>query len=197
MTEVQQKKTLGIAIASLVLGCLFIIPLLGILCSIAALILGIIALIKISKNKDTLQGSGLAIAGIVLGGIGIILLPIIAILAAIAIPNFLRARMSANDNVTTAEVKVISAALETYAADNQGKYPTSENEAIKSANPYFVKSYKSEEGVYGHKYSFTLGEAGYEINAVPVSCGVTANKIITVKTKGEVSTTDCVEAPRS
>ena len=51
MTETQ-KKTLGIAIASLICGCFFIIPLLGFLLSIVAIILGIIAISKINKNEE-------------------------------------------------------------------------------------------------------------------------------------------------
>ena len=48
MSEVQ-KKTLGIAITSLVFGCLVIIPLLGLLFALAAIILGSIAMSKISR----------------------------------------------------------------------------------------------------------------------------------------------------
>lgn len=76
MSEGQQKKTLGMAIASLVFGCFLLIPLLGLVFSIPAIILGIIALVKIGHNKETLKGSGLAIAGIILGAIGIIIIPI-------------------------------------------------------------------------------------------------------------------------
>jgi len=60
MTEVA-KKTLGLAVFSLVLGCLFIIPLLGMIFGIAAITLGVIALSKISKDKETLKGNGFAI----------------------------------------------------------------------------------------------------------------------------------------
>ncbi|MBU0534442.1 MAG: hypothetical protein KJ887_06580 [Candidatus Omnitrophica bacterium] len=42
------------------------IPLLSIL-------LGIISIIKINKNSDNLRGKGFAIAGIILGGLGLIL----------------------------------------------------------------------------------------------------------------------------
>jgi type II secretory pathway pseudopilin PulG len=190
MTELQQKKTLGIAVASLVLGCLVLIPLLGLLFSIAALVLGIVALVKISKNKDTLKGSGLAIAGIVLGGIGIIMLPIIAILAAIAIPSFLNARTNAYDSAAQATVRTISTALESYAADNNGKYPVSEDELVKASPPYLTQSYNASV-ISGHKFSLSVTPDSYEVTAIPVDCYRTGKQIIKAKTKGEISEEAC------
>ena len=82
MTE-QQRKTLGLAIASLVVGCFFWIPLLGLLFGLAALIMGIIALVQINKNKIQLKGEGMAIAGIVMGALSVLMIPFVALLAAI------------------------------------------------------------------------------------------------------------------
>jgi len=67
-----KKKTPGLAIASLVMG---IFSLYG-LGSILAIIFGIISLNKIKKDKN-LKGEGFAIAGIVLGIVGIIVLTIL------------------------------------------------------------------------------------------------------------------------
>lgn len=41
--------------------------------SLIAVILGTISIIKINKNSDTVKGKGFAIAGIILGGLGLIL----------------------------------------------------------------------------------------------------------------------------
>ena len=68
-------------IAALILGILgVVIPGYGILFAITALVLGIIA---VKKNKQKKLG----LVGLILGGIGILLLPI---LAAIAIPAFIK-----------------------------------------------------------------------------------------------------------
>jgi hypothetical protein len=66
------KTTSGLAIASLILGIISFIPLLGVLPALVAIILGTIGLVKI-KNNHNLQGKGMAIAGIVLGSLGILL----------------------------------------------------------------------------------------------------------------------------
>jgi hypothetical protein len=82
----------GLAVASLVMGCLVLIPILGLVFSLLAIIFGVVALTKISNNAAALKGKGLAISGIILGGFGIVVIPIISIMLAIAIPNFLRAK---------------------------------------------------------------------------------------------------------
>lgn len=49
-----------------------------------------------------MKGEGLAIAGLVLGYAWIVSIPVILIIAAIAIPNLLRARMAANESSAVA-----------------------------------------------------------------------------------------------
>jgi hypothetical protein len=69
------RKTNGFAIASLILGALWVYW----LGSILALIFGYIGKSQIDKSGDTQDGRGLAIAGIVLGWIGVAVLAIILI----------------------------------------------------------------------------------------------------------------------
>ena len=82
------------AILSLVCGLLFFIPFLF----IAAIVFGHLALSEIRKSAGRLKGEGIAIAGLVLGYIEIAGIPFLLIIAAIAIPNLLRARMAANES---------------------------------------------------------------------------------------------------
>lgn len=67
---VQQQGTNGFAVASLVLGILWIFW----LGSVLALIFGYIAMGQIKKTSGRQGGKGLAIAGIVLGWIGVAIL---------------------------------------------------------------------------------------------------------------------------
>lgn len=50
---------------------------------------------------------GLAITGLVLGYLGIAMIPLILIIAAIAIPNLLRARMAANESSAAHAIREI------------------------------------------------------------------------------------------
>lgn len=111
--QVQPKRS-GWAIASLVFGICFFIPLAFLL----AIIFGIVGLVKISKSKGALIGQTMAIVGLVLGGLQILLIPIIALLSAIAIPNFVRARETAQASACVANLETIDTAKNMYALEN-------------------------------------------------------------------------------
>lgn len=113
---VAAEETSGMAVASLIFGLLFIFfP-----SSIVAVVLGHISLSQIKKSAGRLGGKGLAIAGLVLGYFGIAMIPLILIIAAIAIPNLLRARIAANEASAVNSVRQISAAQVSY----QTQFPT-------------------------------------------------------------------------
>jgi hypothetical protein len=70
-------KISRLALASLILGILILSPLLGLLFGIAALILGAVALIRITASRGKLIGKEMAACGIILGMLGILLFPFI------------------------------------------------------------------------------------------------------------------------
>jgi type IV pilus assembly protein PilA len=92
------QKTSTLAIVALVFS---------ILCAPIGLILGIIALIRINDSKGMLGGKGLAIAAIVMPAAAV---PIIGILSAIAIPNFIRYQLRSK----TTESRTNLGAIKTY-----------------------------------------------------------------------------------
>lgn len=103
-------KTSPKAILSLIFGiCTLLFPL-----SVVAIILGHLSLSEIKKSAGRLTGEGLATAGLVLGYIGVAGIPIMLIVAAIAIPNLLRARMAANESSAVATVRTITTAQISY-----------------------------------------------------------------------------------
>jgi type II secretory pathway pseudopilin PulG len=103
-------QTSGKAIASLVCGLLFFVP----LAFVAAVIFGHLGLSEIRKSAGRLKGDSLAIAGLVLGYMWVVSIPIILIMAAIAIPNVLRARTSANEAMAVASIRSINTAQISY-----------------------------------------------------------------------------------
>jgi type IV pilus assembly protein PilA len=109
--QYQPPKTDGGAIASMVLGIASFVLCLSFLAGIPAIILGHISRSKIRKNMGRLQGDGMALTGLILGYISLLFIPLIA---AIAIPNLLRARVSANEAAAAATVRSINTAQITY-----------------------------------------------------------------------------------
>ena len=107
---------------------------------------------------------------------------IIAILAVIAIPNFLRVIIANNESATQVTLKKISEAFETYAADNSGRYPTEEIELTDATPPYLDKSYTGNT-FQGYNYTLTLSASGYNVTATCVQkgtkCSTTSYQITT------------------
>ena len=112
----------GKAIASFICGLfVFFFP-----ASVVAVILGHLSLSEIRKSAGRLKGQGIATAGLVLGYLGIAFIPIVLIIAAIAIPNLLRAKMAANEASAAACLRNYVTATITYAVQCPDKgYPAS------------------------------------------------------------------------
>ncbi|HTV57813.1 MAG TPA: DUF4190 domain-containing protein [Verrucomicrobiae bacterium] len=105
-----EGATSGKAVASLICGILFFIfP-----SAVAAVILGHISHSEIRKSAGRLKGEGLAVAGLVLGYMGILIIPLTLIVAAIAIPNLLRSRLAANEARAVGALRTIETAEMTY-----------------------------------------------------------------------------------
>lgn len=80
-----RTSTNGFAVAALVLGIIGIpavLVLVGLLFAVLALIFGLVARSQIAKSGGAQGGGGMAMAGIVLGSIGIVLEVIIIVVAA-------------------------------------------------------------------------------------------------------------------
>jgi type IV pilus assembly protein PilA len=105
------EENSGKAVASLVFGLLFFIP----FAFVAAIVLGHMAHSEIKKSAGRLKGQGIATAGLVLGYGTVLFIPFILIIAAIAIPNLLRARMAANEASAIGILRTYNTALATYA----------------------------------------------------------------------------------
>ncbi len=90
--QTQPQTRNGLAVASLVLGIISI-PTLGLLGvgAIVAIVLGVIALGRIKKEPATYGGKGMAVAGIITSVVSLLLIAVFAVVAAIAVPNFLQA----------------------------------------------------------------------------------------------------------
>jgi len=107
------QESSGKATASMVCGILFFLwP----FTAIAAVILGHIALSEIKKSAGRLAGHGMAMAGLILGYIGVAFVPFLLIIAAIAIPNLLRSRMAANEASAVGTLRTYNTAMVSYAS---------------------------------------------------------------------------------
>jgi len=191
MTQAQ-KKTSGLAVASMIAGMFFWFPLLGILFGIAALIMGVVAYVKIGKRKHELAGEGFAVAGIVLGALGVVFGLMFLLLAAISVPGFLRARSKAMESSAESNLRTLSTALEMYAAEQSDHYyPQNEDVLVAAVPPYLERTYDGQT-VSGYTYSVKLSPGSYKIVASPDTCGVTGDTVFTYTEGGVLEKTECV-----
>ena len=94
----------------------------------------------------------------------LVVVAIIALLATIAIPNLLRARITANESSAKATLKAISSAIEIYASINS-LYPS--NTTVIVGNPAYL-SVDYFTGIYnGYTFTPTLTQSSYVVVALP------------------------------
>jgi len=177
-----EKKKVGLAVTSLVFGLFFWFPLLGIITSIVAIICGIIALTNI-KPDNRYGGKGMAISGIVMGVLGILFIPVLAILASIAIPNFIRARSIANERATIQNLVSLVHSLDMHKSVKKGYPDNWQADMYQSAEPDYgplsfnVPLDRAAQTVQGFNYQYIPLPAGcsepncgeYHITAIPNS----------------------------
>ncbi|MCA9403939.1 MAG: prepilin-type N-terminal cleavage/methylation domain-containing protein [Candidatus Omnitrophica bacterium] len=118
-----------------------------------------------------------------------IVVAIIALLAAIAIPNLLRAKISANDALAQSTLRTLSTSSETYATANNGNYPLNMS-SLTGANPAYLQEdfcdgVPRSGYIYGGCGAMTAG--GYAFTATPVTIGTSGTTVYTVTTGGILS----------
>jgi hypothetical protein len=150
-----QPKNCGLAIWSLVLGILGL-TCFWLLTAIPAVICGHIAYSRIKRSAGTLTGDGLALGGLITGYIGIALsIFILPLMAAIAIPNFVKARSVAQMNACVNNLRQIDAAIETWAVEN--KKPEGTPVTYRDISAYFKVTLVCPAGgtTFSDSYSLT------------------------------------------
>lgn len=195
----QPAKTSGKAIASLILGLLFFVP----FAFIAAIVFGHIALSEIKKSAGRLTGEGMAIAGLVLGYMGVVFIPVILIIAAIAIPNLLRARIAANESSAIGSIRTLHTAEASYSAAHADVGFTCTFSDLSSLIDSNLAS-GQKSGYVFQLSGCTTGEGGttvkYQVVAYPVTENTTGTRAFcsdeswVIKAAPSGSGQDCLES---
>ncbi len=111
----------GLAVASLVLGIASLIG--GCITGVPAIIMGAVALNKITKSNGTLEGKGMAITGLALGAF--LAITGTAFLAGLLLPAYNVAAQKAHLIQSSSNARQIVLVLRNYAGDHNGSFPDS------------------------------------------------------------------------
>ena len=116
-----------------------------------------------------------------------IVVAIIALLAALAIPNLLRAKVASNDAQAKAMLRTLSTASETFANTNNGNYPTDMTSLTGAAPPYIVSADPCGTTKSGYDFVCTMTIGSYTFVATPVNVGGSGTTTYTITTGGVLS----------
>lgn len=118
-----------------------------------------------------------------------IVVAIIALLAAIAIPNLLRARHNANETAAIGSLRTISTACESFrAAQTPTTYPAS-LAALAGAAPPYIDATLGGGTKQGYTYAYALVNANqYTCTATPQVAGTTGTRVFVVNESGVITT---------
>ena len=119
-----------------------------------------------------------------------IVVAIIALLAAIAVPNLLTARRTANEAAAKATIRSLSTAAEVYSTANSGAYADTTARLITfiaSGGNYCKDAAGGTTAVQGYNYGCTLTAGGYSFVATPVTVGTTGSITYTGSTGGVIT----------
>ena len=166
-------RTSRLAIASFVMGLVsLVICVLWPILFLPAIICGIVALVKISGSNGSLKGKGYAITGIILPAVMAILLPFLAMFAAIMMPALNKAKDIAQRTVCLTNLNGLGAAMTIYANDNNGQLPPADRwcDLLISKGKVSPKSLvcPDSDAVEGESsYAININAAGKKLDQLP------------------------------
>lgn len=118
-----------------------------------------------------------------------IVVGIIALLAAIAIPNLLRSRLTAAQTDAQATLKTISTGAESYASANSGNYPANIGVLTGANPPYLNKDYTTGGPFNGYTYTCVMSSTDYSCVAAPAGTYVGKANTYTITTGSNLTVT--------
>ncbi|HEX8162650.1 MAG TPA: DUF4190 domain-containing protein [Pyrinomonadaceae bacterium] len=159
------KKRAGLAVASLVLGVVGL-PTLGLLGvgAITGLVLGAMALARANRRPHEYGGRGLAIGGLILNGVSLLLVPVVGIVAAVAIPNLLASARAANEASALNNLRVLAKAEEVFISTHGGAPGVYDD--LRSAGLLTEELTRGES--HGYRFEVRVEGDNFAVLATPV-----------------------------
>lgn len=122
----------------------------------------------------------------------IMVIAVIALFLRLAIDYFIKNNSAQNESTVLVMLKSVSTALENYAKDNGGVYPSSLNQLTDRDPAYLNKNYATSSPARGYIFTCSrLEPSGYNCSAVPQKCKVTGNLVFRITTGGVIFQEEC------
>ncbi|PIP21168.1 MAG: hypothetical protein COX40_00890 [Candidatus Omnitrophica bacterium CG23_combo_of_CG06-09_8_20_14_all_40_11] len=119
---------------------------------------------------------------------------ITALFLRVTVNELIKGNIAQNEANALSALKLISAALENYAKDNQGIFPANLSILTQTNPVYLNKDYIEESPIKGYSYSCSrLDSSGYNCSAIPVKCKTTGKIVYNISTGGLFVSENCKE----
>jgi len=121
-----------------------------------------------------------------------IVVAIIALLAAIAIPNLLRARLGANETAAIGACKTISTAMENWRSRHNANYAGASLATLSGATPPYIDQVLGAGTKQGYTFAIALGAVAggktiaYDCTATPITYQTTGERSFIVDESGVI-----------
>lgn len=115
-----------------------------------------------------------------------IVVAIIGLLAAIAIPNLLRARMNANEGAIKYDLRTFSSANESYRSAQSTPVYASAVTDLTGASPAYIDASWTASSKHGFDLTYATATNTYSMLAAPTTAGTTATNTYCVDHSGTI-----------
>ncbi|MFA5156016.1 MAG: hypothetical protein WC532_01310 [Candidatus Omnitrophota bacterium] len=117
-----------------------------------------------------------------------------ALILRIALEQFIKRSVVQNEAVAVSTLKLVSAALESYAKNNRGIFPSSLEPLTKTTPIYLDRDYIKESPIKGYTYTCSkLDSSGYNCSANPVTCMMSGSTVYNISTGGLFVSEGCIK----
>lgn len=121
-----------------------------------------------------------------------IVVALVALFLRIAIVQYVNFRIAQNEASAEQILKLLSTAIENYAKDHLGVFPTSLEALTQTSPAYIEKEYISPAYQKGYNFNcLRLETSGYTCSASPASCNSSGRKNFIITTGQVITAEEC------
>jgi hypothetical protein len=123
-----------------------------------------------------------------------IVISLTALILRIAIVQFVNFTIVQNEASALEKLKLLATAVENYAKDHRGVFPTSLEALVQSSPAYIEKEYISLSYDKGYNFNcLRLESSGYTCSASPSRCKISGKKTFTMTTGQALTAEECAK----
>lgn len=120
------------------------------------------------------------------------IIAVLSLFLRFGIERVIKITIAQNESNARLALKMLSTALESYAHDHLGTFPTDLSILTQENPAYLDKDYLNQSPIKGYYYNcLRLADSGYSCSATPVRCNISGKVIYSITTGGLFVAEEC------